>query len=1061
MCNAQSYLITTVAGGGSPLTPAPATSVSLGHIAALAADAHGGLYFAASTYVFKMDSSGTVTRIAGSPFTGYTGDGGAALNAELGTPKGIAVDSSGNVYIADSSNNVVRKVSAATGIVTTVAGTGTAGMSGDSGPAASAQLSGPAAVAVDGTGNIYIADTGNNVVRKVTVADGTIATVAGNGETGDSGDGGLATSASVWGPLGLALDSRGNLYILDGGARVREVTAATGIITTVAGNGLGNYTGDGGAATIAGLGQTSGVAVDGGGNIYISTYNNVIRKVAAATGIITTVAGNGTQGYSGDGGPAAGATLNRPSGVAADTAGDIYIADTYNNVIREVPASTGFIATVAGNGTAGYSGDGHPATTAQIASPARVALDSNGNFYIADSTANVVRKVVSATGMITTVAGNGVAGRSGDGGPATQAELDAPMGIAVDGAGNIYIADSFNDVVRKVSAPTGTITTVAGNGTPVSSGDGGPATSAGVGIPAAVTLDGSGNLYIADFLDAAVRKVAAATGIITTVAGTGVIGESGDGGPATSARIAFPSDVAMDPSGNLYIIASAEDSGGGSTVRKVAAATGIITTIAGNGIAGYSGDGGPATAAELNSAYGLALDGLGNIYIADSANNAVRFVSAAGIISTIAGKGEKGYSGDGGPAAGAQLDSPSGVAVDSSGNVYIADSGNSRVRLLVPAARRALLSVTKSHTGNFTLGQTGATYSVTVSNAGGAGSTSGTVTLSETIPEGMTLQSMSGGGWSCDSTTAACTRSDALGANASYQPITVAVNVASNAPSQATNLVTLAGGGAPVAAGAADTTEIQASTASVPLVTTVSAASGTAPVTADSIVSMYAANIASGVFVATAGPPAPLPTTLGGVSATITDSASNTAPISLIAVTPNQVNAVLPASLAVGEAVINLVSSAGTPMGGKVTLQSVAPSLFTADESGAGVAAAQEVIAHQDGSQTFINSLASCSASGCVAVPISLGSSTDQAVLELFGTGIRGAGGAANVTVTVGDTQTTVLYAGAQGGGGSGSYYGLDQVNVLLPRSLAGAGTVDIVLSAGALNANTVTVDIQ
>jgi uncharacterized protein (TIGR03437 family) len=380
--------------------------------------------------------------------------------------------------------------------------------------------------------------------------------------------------------------------------------------------------------------------------------------------------------------------------------------------------------------------------------------------------------------------------------------------------------------------------------------------------------------------------------------------------------------------------------------------------------------------------------------------------------------------------------------------------------MLVPEASHALLIVTKTHTGSFTLGQTGATYSVVVSNAANAGTTNGTATLSETIPAGLTLQSMSGTGWNCASVAETCTRSDALSGGTSYPPITVAVNVGTDGPSQVTNQVTLTGGGQALATAASDTATIVANP-STAVVTTVSAASGAAPVTADSIVSLYGVNISTAVYTASAGPPAPLPPALGGVSATITDSSGKTAPIGLIVVTPSQVNAVLPAGLATGEATIDLVSSTGPIISGDVTLVTVAPSLFTAGESGKGIAAAQVVIAHQDGSQTFIGAIASCNSSGCTPTPINLGSSTDQAVLELFGTGIRGAGGASNVTVTVGNTQGTVQYAGAQGGGAAGSYYGLDQVNVLLPRSLVGSGTVNVVLTASGQTANTVTVDIQ
>ena len=325
------------------------------------------------------------------------------------------------------------------------------------------------------------------------------------------------------------------------------------------------------------------------------------------------------------------------------------------------------ITTIAGTGEFGFSGDGGPATQAQIVAPLGVAVDGAGNLYIADSDNRRIRKVDSA-GTITTVAGTGEFGFSGDGGPATQAELYRPYGVAVDGAGNLYIADSDNRRIRKVDS-AGTITTVAGTGEFGFSGDGGPATQAQIGYSRGVAVDGAGNLYIADRFR--IRKVDSA-GTITTVAGTGEGGFSGDGGPATQAQISAPYGVAVDGAGNLYIADSDNH-----RIRKVDSA-GTITTVAGTGEFGFSGDGGPATQAELYRPRGVAVDGAGNLYIADRFR--IRKVDSAGTITTIAGTGEGGFSGDGGPATQAQISAPYGVAVDGAGNLYIADTGNVRIR---------------------------------------------------------------------------------------------------------------------------------------------------------------------------------------------------------------------------------------------------------------------------------------------------------------------------------------------------------------------------------------------
>lgn len=352
---------------------------------------------------------------------------------------------------------------------------------------------------------------------------------------------------------------------------------------------------------------------------------SLLWSFPASAGVIETVAGNGISGFSGDGGPATQGSLSYPWGVSVDGLGNLYIADAANNRIRKVDGN-GMITTVAGNGINGFSGDGGPATQASLSGPSGVAVDNVGNLYIADYANYRIRKV-DGNGIITTVAGNGNNGFSGDGGPATQASLSPVRDVAVDRFGNLYISDTYNDRIRKVDV-NGYITTVAGNGTRFFSGDGGPATQASISYPHGVSVDGLGNIYFADVSNSRIRKVDA-NGIITTVAGNGISGFSGDGGPATQASLYSSLGVTVDGRGNLYIIDS-----GNQRVRKVDG-NGVITTVAGNGTQGFSGDGGSATEARLSwPAYGT-VDKLGNLYIGDNSNHRVRRVEIPPSITAV------------------------------------------------------------------------------------------------------------------------------------------------------------------------------------------------------------------------------------------------------------------------------------------------------------------------------------------------------------------------------------------------------------------------------------------
>lgn len=596
-------------------------------------------------------------------------DGIFAVSARLDGPTKIAFDSAGNLFIADSSNSQVRRVDRATQVIATVAGTGARGFSGDGGLATLAALQDAAGVAVDAVGNVFIADQTNNRIRRVSALTGVITTIVGDGAFAFSGDGGPAVTASLRNPAGISLDNAGNLLIADQhNNRVRRVDHATGIITTVAGNGAAAYSGDGGLAVAAGLNEPLGVTTDTAGNLYIAdASNNRVRRVDAVTGIITTIAGTGSQGFYGDGGLAVSAALYYPRAVAIDAGGNYFVADSFNNRVRRIDAATGVITTVAGSGTPSFSGDGGPAVSAGIRSDWGVALDSSGNLFIADSGNGRIRRVDAVTGIITTVAGN--TGSAGDGGPATAAALNYPYGVAVDITGNMFIADTHNQRIRKV-APGGQITTVAGNGSYGFSGDGGPATSATFRDPSGVAVDGAGNLFVADQANCRIRKVTPG-GTITTVAGNGTVGFSGDGGPATSASLRGPASVAVDRAGNLFIADTYNE-----RIRKVAP-DGTITTVAGSGATDFSGDGGPATSAGFRDPCGVAVDGAGNLFVADTSNHCIRKVTPDGTITTVAG----GFAPQGGPSS---FGSPTGVAVDGAGNLFITGTLNDQVHKVAP-----------------------------------------------------------------------------------------------------------------------------------------------------------------------------------------------------------------------------------------------------------------------------------------------------------------------------------------------------------------------------------------
>jgi protein gp37 len=745
------YAISTVAGGGpNNLT---AISASIGYPGSIAFDSAGSTYIADSnsSHIFKVDTTGNLTVVAGNGTFGYSGDGGLAINATLNRPEGVFVDGSGNIFIADTDNCLIREVSG--GNISTVAGNaalalpGRCGYSQDGIPATTAQLYDPYGVFVDGAGNIFIADTDNAIIREVTIANGNIQTVAGTpGDPGYSGDGGLATGAELGLPEGIFVDGLGNIFIADtDNSVIREVTSANSFIQTVVGNyydfettGKCQYSGDGNPPASAYLCLPAGVFVDGSGDIYIADTDNVVIREVVAGGNIETVAGNNTlgAGYSGNGGLATSAQLNYPNNMIVDSSGDIFIADTYNFVIREVTASSGDIQTTIGNNTLAFSGDGGAALDAELYSPGAVGLDSAGNLYIADTTNSVIRVVNTGTASITiagvtiqpgdiqTVAGSyyvpvgdAFCDYSGDGGSPTSAQLCSPSGVFLDGSGNIFIADTQNNSIRAVNTQTAAITvagvtiqpntvaTVAGTGTLCSGvatacGDGGLATSAELANPYGVFVDSAENIFIADTDDYVIREVAASSGIITTVAGNYAqctplgVTLCGDGATATSAQLGPPFGVVVDTSENIYLADTGDNrirvvanpNNQAITIAGVVIPPGDIATVAGTGTRGYAGDGAAATSALLDTPFGVFVDSSGDIFIADTYNFVIReVVASTGFIQTVAGNHTQGFSGDGDQSTSAELNFPSGVAGNSAGNLLVADTDNSRIRELVPA----------------------------------------------------------------------------------------------------------------------------------------------------------------------------------------------------------------------------------------------------------------------------------------------------------------------------------------------------------------------------------------
>ncbi len=570
-CWGQNYLIKTVAGGTPPAPSQTALAALVVRPTGVTADGAGNVFFSANQCVFRLDSKGVMTRIAGTSFSGFAGDGGQATNAKLTSPAGLAFDAAGNLYVADTGNARIRRIDPS-GIITTIAGGG-AGDPSKGIAATSAQLMYPYGLAVDSAGDLLIADSTLAKVLKL-APSGIITNFAGGriypgGGTTDLGDGGPATSALMGPVSGVAIDASGNVYIADGINHIRKVDT-NGIITTIAGNGNGAFAGDGGPALQAQFSGPNSLALDSAGNIYFSdVYNKRVRRISTG-GLVTTVAGGGTGAPFVDGGPATSAAFT-PAGLSVDGQGSLFIADYYDGLITEV--SNGTITSVAGNSHLSPT----IYTSAVINGASDPAVDTQGNRYVADEVNNTVSRITPA-GVVTVVAGNGVgcfltitvnSCFSGDGGPALQAQLYAPNAVSVDQAGNLFIADTGNKRIRKVST-SGIISTYAGGGS--STGEGVQALSAAL-APESVAVDSDNNLFFTDG-SARVRKISP-NGFVFTIAGNGISGYSGDGGLATSAELSSPDAIALDASGDVYFVDDSQ-----TLIRELTPTTAIMTVNA-------------------------------------------------------------------------------------------------------------------------------------------------------------------------------------------------------------------------------------------------------------------------------------------------------------------------------------------------------------------------------------------------------------------------------------------------------------------------------------------------
>jgi sugar lactone lactonase YvrE len=668
----ESYYFSTLAGNrGYGSADGTGSAARFYHPSGVAVDSAGNLYVADSgnNTIRKITSGGVVTTIAGLAGSNGSADGTGSA-ARFNAPGGVAVDDAGNIYVADSLNQTIRKISSA-GVVTTVAGL--AGSSGSAdGTGSAARFNGPIGVAVDSAGSLYVSDIGNTTIRKIS-SGGMVITVAGLAGSSGSADG-TGSAARFYGPRGIAVDSAENVYVSDfgptnyhpndpGSSTIRKISSE-GLVTTLAGM-AGTYGYADGTGSAARFLFPLGLAVDSAGNVYVAEYNTqTIRKIDSG-GVVTTFAGLAGSSGTADGTGSA-ARFSAPSFVAVDSAGNLYVADSdNNNTIRKI-SSGGVVTTLAGSPGFNGSADG-TGSAAGFRRPDGVAVDNAGNLYVTDGGNNTIRKISSGA-MVTTVAGLALSLGSTDG-TGSAARFNDPRGVAVDSVGNLYVADHYNNTIRKISSG-GVVTTFAGLAGSSGSTDGTGSAARFYG-PDGVAVDSAGNVYVADSYNDTIRKISNG-GVVTTVAG--LAGSSGSAdGTGSAARFYVPAGLTVDSAGNVYVADSSNH-----TIRKISSG-GVVTTVA--GLAGSSGSAdGTGSTARFNGPSGVAVDSAGNLYVADTYDETIRKINGGKMVTTVAGSARSLGNAEGTGSA-VRFNGPSGVAVDSAGSLYVADLYNNTIRL--------------------------------------------------------------------------------------------------------------------------------------------------------------------------------------------------------------------------------------------------------------------------------------------------------------------------------------------------------------------------------------------